>query len=217
MGFNAATESAQRHDCCRAILFLMDHPGLAWVPGKLCGALKQKGYSSSLSRLQEASNTAPHTYRQTVGCDFWLAAATTTAAVAQYNFNHVVLLVPAGMESVLAAYRRIQEVADPNPPDIGVVLVGPRDQRSAWQHFRQLAVGALRHLGVPLLNLGFLPEQPPSQRSPTKHHLNDALAGISERLLRSEFYTPYPVQALNHDRDQSPRIVHLSVAEGRLI
>jgi hypothetical protein len=195
----------------------MSHAGLAWVPGELSRSLEQKGYSSRLSRLQDASNTAPHAYRQSAGCDFWLAAATTTAAVAQYHFHHVVLLVPAGMDAALAAYRRIQELADPSPPEIGVVLVGPGDQRSAWQHFRQLAVGALRDLGVPLLNLGFLPERICWQQSANEHHLSKPLAAVSERLLRSEFYTPYPVQELNPDLSQGHRIVHTSVAEGRMV
>jgi len=125
---------------------------------------------------------------------YWLVPTTSTAAVEKYKFDHVVLLVPANLEAVLAAYQCIKRLAQRNTQDIGVVLVGPRDRQSAWHYFRTLAVGTLRYLGIPLLNLGLLPGQIKPEHGLSNHHRNIFLTRISERLLRSEFYTSYPAQ-----------------------
>jgi len=109
----------------------------------------------------------------------------------------VVLLVPANLEAVLAAYQHIKRLAQQSTSDIGVVLVGQRDQHAAWHYFRKLAVGALRYLDIPLLNLGFLPEQVTPQHGPANEHRNNFMTRISERLLRSEFYTSYPAPKLD--------------------
>jgi len=44
------------------------------------------------------------------------------------------------------------------------------------------------------LNLGYLPEHVTPEHVPANHHRNKFLAGIGERLLRSDFYTSYPAQ-----------------------
>jgi len=92
-------------------------------------------------------------------CEYCLVPTTSTADVQEYNFDHVVLLVPANLEAVLAAYQRIKRLAQRNTPDIGLVLVGPAN-----------------------------------------HHRNNFLARISERLLRSEFYTSYPTQKFDQGK-----------------
>jgi len=112
----------------------------------------------------------------------------------------VVLPVPANFEAVLAAYQHIKRLAQRNTPDIGVVLVGPGDQHSAWHYFRTLAVGALCYLDIPLSNLGFLPEQVTPGYGPPDHHRNNFLAHIIERLLRSAFYTSNPAQKLDQGK-----------------
>ncbi len=190
-------ETRPGHHSCRAILFLMDNPELSWITDELCQILIQRGYSSGLHQLHETSNDEQLKHKQAGDCKYWLVPTTSTAAVKEYNFDHVVLLVPANLEAVLAAYQHIKRLAQRNTPDIGVVLVGPRDQHSAWHYFRTLAVGALRYLDIPLLNLGFLPEQVTPGYGPPNHHRNNFLARISERLLRSEFYTSYPAQKLD--------------------
>ncbi len=191
---NDTPETGPGYHSCRAILFLMDNPELGWITHDLCQILIQRGYSSRLCQLHESSNSEQAQHKQAGDCRYWLVTTTSTAAVKEYNFNHVVLLVPANLEAVLAAYQHIKQLAQRNTPDIGVVLVGPRDQHSAWHYFRRLAVGALRYLDIPLLNLGFLPEQVTPEHGPANHHRNNFLARIGERLLHSEFYTSYPGQ-----------------------
>jgi hypothetical protein len=187
-------ETRQRHQPCRAILFLMDNPELSWITRELCQILKQRGFSSRLCHLHETSNGSRTHHKHAGDCNYWLVPTTSTTTVKEYNFDHVVLLVPANLEAVLTAYQHIKRLAQRNTPDIGVVLVGPRDQHSAWHYFRKLAVGALRYLDIPLLNLGFLPEQVTPEHGPANHQRNNFLAHIGERLLRSEFYTSYPAQ-----------------------
>lgn len=183
------------HDNCRAILFLMDTPELSWITHELCRILTQRGYSSRLHHLHETSDDGQPPHNQAADYKYWLLPTTSTAAVDEYNFDHVVLLVPANIEAVLAAYQRIKRLGQRNtPPDIGVVLVGAHDQHSAWQYFRKLAVGALRYLDIPLLNLGYLPEHVTPEHVPANHHRSNFLAGIGERLLRSKFYTSYSAQ-----------------------
>ena len=198
---NDATETRQAHDACRASLFLLDHAELCWIPAHLCRTLRQRGHSSELRQLREPASDGPSPYSQIDDCEYCLVCTTSAATVRTYNFDHVVLLVPTSLEAVLSAYRRIKQLARRNTPDIGVVMVGALDQHSAWHYFRKLAVGALRYLDVPLLNLGFIPEQiSPGQESGNHCH-DDFVARIGERLLRSEFYTTCAQQILNPARE----------------
>lgn len=200
--FPAATpETRQEHATCRATLFLMDDPKLSWVTRELCRILTQKGYSSRLCQLRKTSNGGQQQPKRAGDCEYLLVPTTSTTAVMEYNFDHVVLLVPASLEAVLAAYQHIKRLAQQRTPDIGIVLVGPQEQNSAWHYFRKLAVSALRYLDTPLLNLGFLPEQVTPEHRSTYRHSNNFLARISERLLRSEFYTSYPAQKFNQGRE----------------
>jgi hypothetical protein len=192
-----AADNGKDYPICRAIPFLMDDPGLSWITHELCQILTQKGYNSRLCQLQETSNDRRRQHEQGGDSQYWLVPTTSTADVEKYKFDRVVLLVPANLEAVLAAYRSIKRLAQPNTPDIGVVMVGPRDQQSAWHYFRKLAVGTLRYLSIPLLNLGFLPGQVKPEHGLANRHRNIFLARISERLLRSEFYTSYPAQKLD--------------------
>jgi hypothetical protein len=189
---SSTQESGAGQEGCRAILFLMDNPELHWIPRGLCRALAQRGYSSGVCQPDAISGNGQPQYQQARDCKYWLVPTTSIAAMEEYQFDHVVLLVPANLEAVLTAYQQIRQLARRNKPDIGVVLVGPRDQHSAWHYFRKLAVGALRYLNTPLLNLGFLPEQITPEHATASHHRNNFLARISERLLRSGFYTSYP-------------------------
>jgi len=193
-------ETRQGHHSCRAIAFLMDNPELGWITHDLCRILTQRGYSSRLCHLHETPNSEQPQHKQAGDCDYWLVPTTSTAVVEAYNFDHVVLLVPANLEAVVAAYQRIKRLAQRNTPDIGVVLVGPRDKHSAWHYFRKLAVGTLRYLDIPLLNLGFLPAQIKPEHGPANHQRNNFLVRISERLLHSEFYTSYPAQKFDRGK-----------------
>ncbi len=137
----------------------------------------------------------PH--KQHSGCEFRLLSITSTQTLLAQRFDHVVLLVPASLDAVLDTYQRIKLLSrQQHTPEIGIVLVGPRGQHASWRYFRKLAVATLRYLGIPLLNLGFLPEQvtPRHGHGPHDHHRSNFLTRISERLLHSEFYSSRQMQ-----------------------
>jgi hypothetical protein len=191
-------KTGQDADVCRVIPFLLDNPELGWVTNDLCEMLTQRGHSSVLHQLHESAEGGLHTQLaealRTQAGDYkiCLLPTTSTETVLANAFDHVVLLVPANLDAVLAAYQRIKLLSGQNVPEIGIVLVGPRDQHAAWRFFRKLAIGTLRYLDVPLLNLGFLPEQVIPQHAAHDHHRDNFLTRISERLLRSEFYSTWP-------------------------
>jgi len=188
-------KTGQGVDVCRAIPFLLDNPALGWVTHDLCEVLKQKGHDSMQCHLHETYQDGPNAHlvealrKPTGNCEFCLLPTTSAETVLAHAFDHVVLLVPANLDAVLTAYQHIKLLSQQNTPEIGVILVGPRDQHAAWRFFRKLAVGTLRYLDVPLLNLGFLPEQVISEHAPHDHQRNNFLTRISERLLRSGFYS----------------------------
>jgi len=192
-------ESGQHSGLCRVIPFLLHTPELSWVTHDLCKLLTERGHDSTLCHLEDPDtpviDLATTLRRQRGSCDFCLLPMTSTQTLLTQGFDHVVLLVPASLDAVLAAYQRIKLLSQqPQPPEIGIVLVGPRDQHAAWRYFRKLAVGTLRYLDIPLLNLGFLPEQVTPQHGPDNHHRSNFLTRISERLLRSEFYSTQQLQ-----------------------
>jgi len=183
-------------DGCQVIPFLLDNPEQDWVARDLCEVLSQRGHHSRLYLLESSRETAPaelktELQKQAADFEICLLPITSTGLIQRYRFDHVVLLVPASLDAVLTAYQRIKQLSQRQTPDIGVVIVGPRDQHAAWRYFRKLAVGSLRYLDVPLLNLGFLPQQVLPQQGPSDHHRQNFLARISERLLGSGFHSAY--------------------------
>lgn len=178
---------------CRAIPFLLDDPAQSWITHDLCQVLTERGHTSVICHLDE-HNDQPASLSPTVSdtgstSTYCILPVTTAATIRAQDFSHVVLLIPANLDAVRRAYQRIKFLsAQGAPPEIGIVLVGPRDQHSAWRYFRKLAVGTLRYLDVPLLNLGFLPEQVTPEHGPADHHRNNFLTRISERLISSEFF-----------------------------
>jgi len=190
-------QTEQRPDSCQVIPFLLDNPSQAWIPHDLCQVLGKRGHDSLLCHLEEEDgNASPEGLstlldKQAKNCEFCLLPATSPETVQSYQFDHVILLVPASLDAILAAYQRIKHLSQHQAPEIGVVMVGPRDQHAAWRYFRKLAVGSLRYLDVPLLNLGFLPEQVTPEHGPSDHHRENFLARISERLISSEFHSQH--------------------------
>ncbi len=194
--------SGQTADGCQVIPFLLDNVGQEWIVRDLCEVLTQRGQHSHWQTLRdEHTAAAPDTLLavspgETAANGFHLLATTSSATVDDCCFDHIVLLVPASLDGVMTAYRRIKRLAGEHTPDIGVIVIGPRDQHAAWRYFRKLAVGSLRYLDVPLLNLGFLPQQVSAAEGPSDHHRQNFLARISERLLRSGFHSRYPKGAV---------------------
>ncbi|TCK19200.1 hypothetical protein DFR30_2497 [Thiogranum longum] len=178
---------------CQTIPFLLDNAGQSWVTHDLCQVLSQRGHKSMLCHLDEPWTGEPRDLSsepgaRTKGNRYCLVPVTSVETVRAARFDHIVLLVPASLEGVRAAYRRIKLLNEEQPVETGIVIVGPRDQHAAWRYFRKLAVASLRYLDVPLLNLGFLPEQVMPQHGPVNHHRKNFLARISERLVRIGFY-----------------------------
>jgi hypothetical protein len=179
---------------CQVIPFLLDNTAQDWITRGLCKVLTQHGRRSRLCHAQDQAIATPLTAGaptrggETSDEGLYLLSTTSTSAIRDGGFDHVVLLVPVGLEPVLAAYQRIKLLSCEPRPDIGIVMVGPRDQHAAWRHFRKLAVGALRYLDTPLLNLGYLAQDVLPEQGTDDHHTSNSLVQLGERLLRSEFY-----------------------------
>ncbi len=170
----------------RLIPLLLADSDQYWFARDLCTLLGQRGHPSELAGMDGAAGTAGGGE----GLAFRLLPLLSTQLVRHQQLDHVVLLVPSSLDGVREAYLRIKQLAaDDRVPEIGIVIIGPRDQHAAWRYFRKLAVGALRYLDVPLLNLGFLPGGMTPQAGQADHHRTNFLARIGERLLRSDFYS----------------------------
>ena len=177
---------------CRLIPFLPADESQHWVIRDLCTLLNQRGHRSVLCSFDERhgglSVAAEEKMEAATDAEFCLLAIDSPDIVKREQLDHLVVLVPSSLEAVREAYRKIKWLAEGGAPEIGVVVIGPRDQHAAWRYFRKLAVGTLRYLDVPLLNLGFLPVQVTPAGGQADHHRTNFLTRISERLLRSEFY-----------------------------
>lgn len=193
-------DSEKNADFCRAIPFLLDGPAQEWIVSKLCEVLTQNGHKSIVFHIPENTGEAQQAIqeelkRQCRGCEYCMLPLDSAATARAQRLDHVVLLVPANLDAVRRAYQRIKYLAERDVPEIGIVLVGPRDQHAAWRYFRKLAVGTLRYLDVPLVNFGFLPEQVTPEHGPADQHRDNFLSRISERLIGSEFFQPCAVDA----------------------
>ena len=193
-----AQQLTQGNDPCRAIPFLLDSVDQHWITDDLARILTQRGHRCTLRHFGETSAITPPARQAQVSAasasdEYCLLAVTSPGTLLRYGIDHVVLLVPATLDGIRIAYQRIKLLSQHGSPDIGIVLVGPRDQHAAWRYFRKLAVGALRYLDVPLLNLGFLPEQVAPEQDAEGSHRHNFLARIGERLLHSGFYTPLAI------------------------
>lgn len=183
----------QTPDGCQVISFLLNDTGQEWVVGELCAVLTQRGRPCRLQAIGEndADASDPLQAGPPEDADFCLFTTTSAAALRHRQASRVVLLVPANLDGVMSAYRRIKLLAGEHTPGFGVVIVGPRDQHAAWRYFRKLAVGTLRFLDIPLLNLGFLPQEVTPERGQSDHHRYNFLTRIGERLLRCGFHAPW--------------------------
>ena len=188
----------QTSDGCQVIPFLLDHADQDWIPAQLGEVLSERGRRSSVCNPEQDNIAASPEQLESVlmqkaaDCDFCLLPTCSAGTIQSCRFDHVVLTVPASLDGILTAYRRIKLFSGEGCPEIGIIIVGPRDQHAAWRYFRKLAVGTLRYLDVALLNLGFLPQQVTPGNGPADHHRRNYLTRISERLLRSEFYSRHP-------------------------
>ena len=189
--------SEQTSDGCQVIPFLLDNADQGWIPEQLGEVLSERGRHSIVYNPEDhtADSNAPFEavlMQKAVDREFCLLPTCSVGTIQSRRFDHVVLTVPASLEGILTAYRRIKLLSSGDCPEIGIIVVGPRDQHAAWRYFRKLAVGTLRYLDVALLNLGFLPHQVTPDNGPADHHRRNYLTRISERLLRSEFYSRHP-------------------------
>lgn len=187
------TETIEIEERQRIIPFLLHAVDQEWVIDDLCKVLNERGQSSFLCHIDETQNE-PHSYfgtrldSENSNGEYCLLPVISPQTVLTQQFDHLVMLVPAHLDAVRAAYRKIKQLSESASPEIGIVIVGPRDQHAAWRYFRKLGVGTLRYLDIPLLNLGFLPAQVTPEHDPANQHRQTFLARISERLARSEFF-----------------------------
>jgi len=186
-------QGGQQSELCQVIPFLLEHPDQNWITRDLCQVLGTRGHQSALCHLDETSGTNANDLQKQIRArcneyELCLVPTTSPLSIRRFEFDHVVLFVNASLDGILAAYQQIKYLAQAHKPAIGIAIVGARDQHAAWRHFRKLAVGSLRYLDVPLLNLGFLPEQVVPGNGAPDHHRENYLARISERLVRSGFH-----------------------------
>jgi hypothetical protein len=183
-------ETKKTDDLCQVIPFLLESAGQEWILRDLSKVLTQRGHRSGICQLDDVAQGVGNATQS----GYCLLPLASPGSLEVHELDHVVLPVSANLEAVRTAYQHIKLLSEHKAPEIGVVIVGPRDQHSAWRYFRKLAVGSLRYLDVPLLNLGFLPEQVTPEHGPADHHRQNFLARISERLLRTGFYSSCATQ-----------------------
>ena len=186
--------ATQGNDVCRAIPFLLDTPEQQWITDELSRILTERGHPCTLCGpgdviRVEHSPARRQTGAASAGDAYSVLAVTCPATLLESGVDHVVLPVPASLDGIRIAYQRVKLLSQHATPEIGIVLVGPRDQHAAWRYFRKLAVATLRYLDVPLLNLGFLPEQVGPGQDAQASHGHHFLTRIGERLLHSRFYS----------------------------
>jgi hypothetical protein len=203
--FRDAPPAATRgNDVCRAIPFLLDTPEQQWITDELSRILTERGRPCTLCGpadvIQvEHSSARPQAVAASASDAYCLLAVSCPASLLESGVDHVVLAVPASLDGIRIAYQRIKLLSQHATPEIGIVLVGPRDQHAAWRYFRKLAVATLRYLDVPLLNLGFLPEQVGPGQEAEASHGHHFLTRISERLLHSGFYSTLNIARAQKD------------------
>lgn len=192
----------------RLIPVLLADPGQRWFVRDLGTVLNRRGQPSFQCAIDtEAEDVArcidQAFARQGTDAGLCLLSFDSATVLERARLDHLVMLVPASLDGVREAYRKIKRLSEHQRPEIGVVIIGPRDQHAAWRFFRKLAVGALRFLDLPLLNLGFLPGQVAGEQDAVDHHRLNFLTRISERLLRSEFHTCQRTPASDTSRGPS--------------
>jgi hypothetical protein len=177
----------------KLIPFLLESKQQSWITRDLCRLLNQRNHTTVLCNIDESVpfTTAPlideRGKKHSGGHEYCLLPLHSPQSIRNLQLSHAVFPVSANLDAVCRAYKRIKLLAKA-PPEIGIVMVGPRDQHAAWRYFRKLAVGTLRYLDIPLLNLGFLPDQITPPFGAADHHRDNFLTRVSERLIRSEFH-----------------------------
>jgi hypothetical protein len=199
-----AQAATQGNEVCRAIPFLLDTGDQQWITDELSRILTERGHPCTLCGPGEVTqadrnSAAPQASAASTSAAYCLLSTTSPATLLESGVDHVVLPVPANLDGIRLAYQRIKLFSQHATPEIGIVLVGPRDQHAAWRYFRKLAVATLRYLDVPLLNLGFLPEQVGPGQEAEASHGHHFLTRISERLLHSGFYSTLNIARAQKD------------------
>lgn len=174
--------SASGEALCRAITFLLA-PQHKPIVSHLNLILHRTGHRSTVLESEHEAAYQAHI----AGSDqqqLHLLPVTDVAMLRGTRMNRLLLLIEADLDAVRDGYRQIKLLNESGAPEIGVVVVGARDQHAAWRYYRKLAVGTLRYLDVPLLNFGFLPPSDTAEQV----QLDGFLSRIGERLVERDFF-----------------------------
>ncbi len=118
-------------------------------PGYLLRALaRQLNLPVSLSEQHEPASR-----------DWQLQASTDPGAVDDARL--VIVMVDASLDMTRTAYALLKQLRQQSHAQVGVIYRAGDDLAEARRCYRRLAVGALRFLDLPLVNLGWLPNPGP--------------------------------------------------------
>ncbi len=187
---------------CQVISFLLEDERQEEVVRELAHALAQQGQACRWRRLGPARTTTADPTSAADANTLHLVTTTSVTDCLAQPADPVVVLVPASLSGLRNAYLRIKQLSAFHCPDVAVLLLGPRDQHAAWRYFRKLAVGTLRFLDIPLLNLGFLPATDPAGQT-TPEQRRQLLGRVGARLLRSGCHRRYTGPGTTGDRQAS--------------
>ncbi len=186
-------------DSCQVISFLLADKAQEEMVRQLGRELARQEPSCRWECLATDQTAAAGGAPCTGGNAVCLLTSTSVAQVIERTSGPVVLSVGASLAGVRQAYMDIKRLSASQQRDIAVLLVGPRDQHAAWRYFRKLAVGTLRFLDIPLLNLGFLPPTETADQIPQELR-RQLLNRIGARLLRCGFHNRYTETSATGDR-----------------
>ena len=101
--------------------------------------------------------------------------------------SFVIVMIDATLEMTREAYGLLKQISQRKFAHVGVIFRAGDDLAAARRCYRRLAVGALRFLDLPLVNLGWLPNPGP--------HFAASLAHASQ-VIQSHGHEPAPAEVM---------------------
>lgn len=107
--------------------------------------------------------------------------------VAQIPF--VLVIIEARLDALREAYSQLKSLSQQRPRKCGVLTLGARDTSAGSRYYRRLAMGAMRFLDLPLLNLGPCPLRGPD--------FGTRLARLAQRIQDAASLHIHPVSSVD--------------------